>query len=171
MLDDLGNLGDFLGGIAVIITIGYLALQIRQNTAALRVASRQQVVESYRLFNRPFISDPAISSIWERGLRSATDLEESDRAQFFALFLDQVLHFQGAQASHASGSLDDETFNAYRDHFAGILASPGGAVFWSQARVSYPSHMVASVEERLARGSLPDPLPFLPSPPGRDPTP
>ena len=32
MLEDLGNLGDFLGGIAVIATLLYVAVQIRQNT-------------------------------------------------------------------------------------------------------------------------------------------
>jgi hypothetical protein len=32
VLEDLGNLGDFLGGIAVIATLIYLAIQIRQNT-------------------------------------------------------------------------------------------------------------------------------------------
>jgi hypothetical protein len=36
VLEDLGNLGDFLGGIGVIITLIYLATQIRQNTNQLR---------------------------------------------------------------------------------------------------------------------------------------
>ena len=31
-LQDLGSIGDFIGGIAVIITLLYLANQIRQNT-------------------------------------------------------------------------------------------------------------------------------------------
>ncbi len=35
-LDDLGNLGDFLGGLAVIVSFVYLGLQIRQNTASIR---------------------------------------------------------------------------------------------------------------------------------------
>ena len=35
-LEMLGNIGDFLGGIGVVITLIYLAAQIRQNTAQLR---------------------------------------------------------------------------------------------------------------------------------------
>ncbi len=31
-LEDLGNLGEFLGSIGVIVSLIYLALQIRQNT-------------------------------------------------------------------------------------------------------------------------------------------
>jgi len=35
-LDALGNIGDFVGGIGVIITLAFLIFQIRQNTAQLR---------------------------------------------------------------------------------------------------------------------------------------
>ena len=34
--EDLGNVGDFVGGIGVIVTLIYLALQIRQNSQLLR---------------------------------------------------------------------------------------------------------------------------------------
>ncbi len=156
MLEALGNIGDFLGGIAVIATIGYLALQVRQNTAAIRVSSRQQIVESFRSFNRPFISDPSIPGLFVQGLTSYPNLEQPDRARFGALITDQILHFQGALALHDSGSLDDETFRAYRDYFAGLLATPGGTAYWSDNRSGYPGHMVASVEQRLAEGGLPD---------------
>jgi hypothetical protein len=32
VIEDLGNIGDFLGGIAVVVTLIYVATQIRQNT-------------------------------------------------------------------------------------------------------------------------------------------
>lgn len=52
MLEALGNLGDFIGGIAVVATLLYLAVQVRQNTVALRTASRQQIVAGFREYNR-----------------------------------------------------------------------------------------------------------------------
>ncbi len=39
MLEALGNLGDFIGGIAVVVTLLYLAVQVRQNTTQLRESS------------------------------------------------------------------------------------------------------------------------------------
>ena len=38
-LTQLANLGEFIGGIAVLVTLVYLALQVRQNTSALRASS------------------------------------------------------------------------------------------------------------------------------------
>ena len=43
MLEALGNIGDFLGGIGVVVTLLYLAAQIRQNTKMMRGAARQQL--------------------------------------------------------------------------------------------------------------------------------
>jgi hypothetical protein len=47
MLEALGNMGHFIGGIAVVITLVYLALQIRHNTAAVEAASRQDVTAGF----------------------------------------------------------------------------------------------------------------------------
>lgn len=44
-LETLGNVGDFVGGLAVIVSLLYLAVQIRQNTRAVRSSSYHQAAE------------------------------------------------------------------------------------------------------------------------------
>jgi len=144
--------------VAVVVTIGYLALQVRQNTAVLRAQSRQQVVQSYREYMGHFISDPTLNGTLLEGLRSYPALDLLTRQRFYNLITDLALHFQSAVALFESRSLDEATFRAYRDHFASLLATPGGAAFWEQVRLTYPRHVVASVEERLESGSVPDAL-------------
>jgi hypothetical protein len=153
-LQDLGSLGEFVGAVAVVASLLYLALQMRQNTAALQVGSRQAIVESYRSFNRPFISDPTVGTLFVEKLTSYPELEPPDQMRFVSLLVDQMLHFQGALALHESGSLDDETFRAYRDFAAALLSTPGGAAFWSRGKKGYPSHMVASLDERIDQGNV-----------------
>ncbi len=46
MLEDLGNIGDFLGGIGVVVTLAYLAVQIRQNSRSVKVSAAQSVLQS-----------------------------------------------------------------------------------------------------------------------------
>jgi hypothetical protein len=41
-MDALGNLGELIGAIAVFATLGYLAIQVRQNTRALRFQSGRE---------------------------------------------------------------------------------------------------------------------------------
>ena len=46
MLDELGNIGEFVGGLGVVVTLVYLALQIRQNTVSTRVQTVQHLLTS-----------------------------------------------------------------------------------------------------------------------------
>ena len=46
MLDELGNIGEFVGGLAVVVTLVYLAIQIRRNTATTRVQTVQHLLTS-----------------------------------------------------------------------------------------------------------------------------
>ena len=163
MLEVLGNLGDFIGGVAVIVTIIYLAIQVRGNTSALRTRSRQDIVESFRAFYRPLLENPELSQVYLGGLRKFPDLPQPSRLQFAAYMNDHALHFQGAFALYESGALDEETYRAYLDYFAAHLATPGGSAYWSETRSLYPSHMAAALDERLSAGSLPtlDDISFL----------
>ena len=62
MLEDLGNIGDFLGGIGVVVTLIYLALQIRQNssqlvqnTKAVQSTAYQAITQNHRAYNEWFV--------------------------------------------------------------------------------------------------------------------
>jgi hypothetical protein len=46
-LNDLANLGQIIGALAVVISLIYVALQIRQNTNAIRSATAQTVHEHF----------------------------------------------------------------------------------------------------------------------------
>ena len=43
----LGNLGEFFGAIAVVATLGYLAVQIRQNTRSMDENRRLAIAQGY----------------------------------------------------------------------------------------------------------------------------
>lgn len=154
ILEALGNLGDFIGGIAVVVTLVYLALQIRQNTAALQTASRQAISAGYRESNRLRL-DPEMGLAWVKGLRSFPDLPFADCHRFSTVLIDEALFFQGAYAMYASGQLDAITYESYLDWFASVVATPGGKVWWeTTGRPVFTSDMVATVDERLAKGGL-----------------
>ncbi len=44
-IQDLANLGETIGGFGVVISLLYLAVQIRQNTRAVRSSSYHQAAE------------------------------------------------------------------------------------------------------------------------------
>lgn len=156
ILETLGNLGDFIGGIAVVVTLIYLAIQIRHNTAALQTASRQAIAAGYRDSNRLRL-DPRTALAWAKGLSSVSELPFEDRAIFGTVVNDEALFFQGAFALYESGQLEESTYKAYLDWFSSIVATPGGTVWWEEiGRPIFAPGMVAAVHQRLGAGDLHD---------------
>ena len=49
-LEQLGNVGEFVGAIAVLASVIYLARQIRQNTAAVRGSTFQASIDGWQAF-------------------------------------------------------------------------------------------------------------------------
>ena len=138
------------------VTLVYLAIQIRQNTQALQTASRQAIADGYRESNRMRL-DAQAAHAWAAGLRSLEGLPFEERSLFGTITNDEALFFQGAFALYESGQLEETTYRAYLDWFASIMATPGGAVWWETiGRPIYVPGMVAAVEERLAAGGLHD---------------
>ena len=46
VLEALVNLGEFLGGIVVVVTLLYLAAQIRQNSRSLKASAGQSILQA-----------------------------------------------------------------------------------------------------------------------------
>ncbi len=158
MLEALGNLGDFIGGLAVVVTLAYLAVQIRQNTKALRTASRQEIVSGYRDANRLWL-EPGAARAYALGLQHYPEMAFDELNLFVTMFNDQALFFQGAFALSESGQLEAETYRAYLAWFAANVNTPGGQAWWEEvARPIYTPRMVRAVDERIAEGGLPDVL-------------
>jgi len=159
MLDALGNLGDLLGGIGVILTLAYLAVQVRQNTRAVRTSSRQGVVDGFRTINRLML-DPSVSRTFSKGRASFPDLPFDERSGFNVLMNEHALFFQSAYALHESGQLEDETYHAYRDWISTVSTTPGGSAWWETARPVYAGRVVQALDERLESGGLADVFEF-----------
>lgn len=60
----LGALGEIAGAMAVIVTLVYLSVQIRQNTKASRVAAVQAASENSSRFSELIAGDTALGEVF-----------------------------------------------------------------------------------------------------------
>jgi hypothetical protein len=155
-LEDLGNIGEFVAAVAVLLSLIYLAVQIRQNTAALRTSSRQDIVSGYRDQGRLSL-EPNTARAYVEGLSRYPDMPFDERNLFGAVLGDHAVFFQSVFALHESGTLEDEIYEAYLAWFSSHLATPGGTAWWADiSPILTPRRMVEEVNARLARGDLVD---------------
>lgn len=77
---ELGALGELVGGIAVLVTLAYLALQIRQSGRTSSLNAGHSIANEIATFLERLALDPEVHSVWERGIhREPLDEAESDR--------------------------------------------------------------------------------------------
>ncbi len=111
-LQDLGALGDLIGGIAVVITLVYLAQQIRQNTALITAQTVQASVDATQrvlLFRAEHASLRAVI----RKARSNGDLD-ADETEVLVSYLQAVfMNFQARVQHHSRGVFDRSINESY----------------------------------------------------------
>ena len=114
---------------AVIAGIGFLAVELRQNTQQLEIQSYQSWVAANTELNIA-ISNPQLSAIVSQGHPNSADLT-SETYIAYAMF--HMSMFQMAQSTHylyIEGSLNKELWESEMDRAAGILSIPGVRQWW-----------------------------------------
>ena len=81
----IGAVGEVLGAIAVVLSLVYVAAQVRHNTTALSRASSADAIAGIRHWNQNLIEDPVMVGIFGQGVEDMNGLDEAGRARFAVL--------------------------------------------------------------------------------------
>ena len=80
--DAIGAVGELLGASAVLITLIYLAVQIRQNTSAVATATYESTMTGFNDINIVVAGNPALASVLDRGCQNPDSLSTEEVVQF-----------------------------------------------------------------------------------------
>ncbi len=131
-IQDWGALGEVLGAIAVVVTLIYLARQIRENSRQVRVSSITSINHLINEAWDPVYGNDRNIRVWTTGLRSPLELGEEDLA-LFHLFMTRLINvLETAVAQHAYDVLTTDQFRKYAVRLNSLLATPGGEHWLSE---------------------------------------
>jgi len=71
--------GEFVGGIAVVVSLIYLASQIRQNSKLLRASATSTTAQLHMASNEMIAQDPEVSRLFFEGAADLDSLSEADQ--------------------------------------------------------------------------------------------
>lgn len=147
--DTLANIGEFVSAIAVLISLAYLAVQIRQNTQTVRANAYHGAATEWLSFTAHLSSDPELAELYHQG-RVAPGLLTPEQSRRFDLLLDTNL------------GLTENVFLQYRlgfltqtnqDRFAAVLRAQfqteGVRRYWRRRRAFFTAEFVAYIEREL----------------------
>ena len=138
MLDALGNIGDFVGGIAVILTLVYLAVQIRHNTRSTKLASMQSTMLAAQNVAILPAQDRDLARVVRVGLTTPEELDDDEFQQFRYFLMNMLRVHEDMFVQHRAGVVDDETWMARASSLRTIFSMPGGRRVWDSSNAYRP---------------------------------
>jgi hypothetical protein len=146
-LESLAMLGEFVGGMAVLVTIGYLAFQSRQNRLLLERSVEHQSAAMLRAnidgWNHMFatiLADERSVDVYERMCRGEElDASEHQRARLIALmFFLNLENFilQNEKTPFVEG-VEAMIQPAVKYHVDGILSTPMLRAWWDREKIVF----------------------------------
>src|SRR5215467_2249418 len=108
-LSDLASLGSFVSGFAVLMSLLYLALQVRQTKRNQQIAIRHsratRIVELHLA-----LADLAVADAWLHGSGKPQDITQTELSQFINLCRALFFHFEDSFYQREEGLLNDAAF-------------------------------------------------------------
>ena len=159
----LGAIAEAAGVIAILISLIYVAAQIRQNTqqysrnvAAHELSAFERNIESGNHTRELLILNPELAQLLLKGFASYTTLEKLDKFRFELLLRNLFSATQGAYIRQLSVAHDPLEFEGNAHVLDEILIHPGTREWlernspdWRPAFREFVNERLAVVEQRL----------------------
>ena len=146
-LQDLGNLGEFLGSIGVIGSLVYLAMQIRQNTRSVRSSAYQAAVASTVDVAARFASSNTLSETFSKGFRDYETLNGAERYRFGAYAYGMFRSYENIFYQHAQGAIEENLWLGFHNMLQRDIKVTGLAAWWDSQRNIFSPEFQRYVEE------------------------
>ena len=151
-LQDLGSIGSFLAAIATLITLIYLAIQIRQNSESVKSAAAQSVLESLNEAIQSAAATPQLSRVVALGQSDYDQLSEDERQQFLIWLFGWFRIIEQAHHNYFLGHLEPRIWKGYAKHIESVMQAPAVRRWW-KLRKSVFSPEFQQFIDGLSKGS------------------
>ena len=167
----VGAIAETLGAIGIVVTLIYLAIQVRQakdateaakesteaakeateaNTRAYAASSTRAISWGFAEFNERIATNRDLSVLVQKGLSTTLeDFDEVEWMQFYALARSEAGRIQDAFLQSRLGFHDAEQTDQLLDFMRGCLEYPAWRLFWEEE--SRSSGMVRSFIDAVNR--------------------
>src|SRR5438128_8421335 len=153
----ISAIGQMLGAIGVIISIVYLAAQIRNQNKESQRAAMNVLTTHWSDLNRTLVENPEIALLWLRALRSFDDLDAKSKLRFGA-HLGRFLRFaDNLYLNVLDGTLDQRLWRGYERPIADPVAYPGCQSSWGIRKHRPPDDLCRAIHRHRQPAEPHDP--------------
>jgi hypothetical protein len=157
-LEDLGNIGEFVAAVAVVVSLLYLAVQIRQGAASVRATMFLTSSANQSEMASHVVQDAELARIYRVGQRDFESLTEDEQIRFITYFATLFRTYEQMFQQDRMGLLDPEVWEGRREAMLRFLRRPGVQTMWRFRRHAFSKSfrdLVDAARRELESSSTP----------------
>ena len=132
--DAYGAVGEVVGAIAVVVSVAYLAVQIRRQTDQARLAATRDIGDQRNDLLHLLIEDSEVANLYLKAVNDYDSLPNNDRIRMTFLF-QQLMRLAEQQHLHVKqGNIDPAYFDSMDRTYFEWLTFPGTQQWWTGSK-------------------------------------
>jgi hypothetical protein len=148
--DAIGAIGEVIGAAAVVLSLVYLANQIRISNRASRHAAEQHLMDNQRIWLGRIADSDSLSAIWLKGSRDEPGLTEIEWVRFGTLCQEVTLGWERSFLLEAGGDVSTTVLERETRMRKLIIGSPGYRKWFMARKPVLTAEFAALLEKELA---------------------
>jgi hypothetical protein len=149
-LQDFASVAEIAGAVAVVVSLIYVGLQLKDSTSAIRSGAASDATMAMQSWYLELGSNRQASDIWFNGVTSPEPLPTHDEFQFLMSMHAVILGMQNSYLLSKEGTLDAEFREAVTTALVSVKDLPGMNRYWRQRRGYFHTGFAEYVDSLLA---------------------
>ena len=153
-IQDLGSMGELIAAVATVATLVYLAIQLKQNTRALRSQTFQQSSMGMSLTANAISSDGELARIVVKASDGLGDLSPEERIRFHFWMMVALRRFEAIYVQGIYRSIDQIRIEGFERSILTLISSYVSAEWCNSSKTAFISDFVKYTGESLSTVSF-----------------
>jgi len=153
--DAISTITDIVGALAVVVTLWYLALQMRQGNRQAYADNLQAALNRWVDIQGNLTATTEDAELFRRALNDYHSLSSAEKATFSGRMLQMAACFHTILVLHERGLWDAESFDAVRRTLVAYLKCRGVSTWWQETKSSYPRPVVEYLDRAVEASNDP----------------
>jgi hypothetical protein len=133
----LGNIGEFVDAIAVVVTLIYLATQIRQNTNAIAGSIEMAFTRELTAWRSRITADPELIKLYDKGALNA-QMSDAEKSRYVWMMTELLWLYACYYKQHLRGLISDASWEVMVISTLGMLRSDALCTVWESRVSNFP---------------------------------
>jgi len=153
-LEDLANIGEFVGAVVVVISLAYLAVQIRQNTASLRTENAARILDRVSNMQSRLADSEELMVLHAKGVLDVGSLTPQERIRLTWWLYEAFGVFEFLFHQRRTGAVPDDAWERWSATIAWWVSFPGVRAWWAARPAPFSSGFSDYVDRLIEEGGF-----------------